>query len=589
MAFSDWIAKLIFGPPPAKQPVRIYDGQGICPYCGVSLPTIHANQCFACGVDWHDPQNVFQRGTPGTPPRAVTSAVAAAAIASAASPTPRAPQTPSQPSTREPKPPPPFAADGLELGALAPMSHADVRAEANAAGNTLFTAFFGRIDLIPPITDKRTELIDRGMLGQGFITAEELAEIHRVGLEMDRIRPDIVEASRIASQAVADSVAEREARKAQKKAESAERKRLHAEAVTTRRATDIVFLGRGVSRGLADRRANIERLQAAGLPVLATPADVAKALGIGIPQLRWLAFHTEAATRTHYITFSVPKRSGGQRRLAAPHRRLARCQLWILQNILEKVPTHDAAHGFVRGRSIATNAAAHVGKEIVVNADLQDFFPTIEFSRVKGAFRALGYSPAVATILALLCTEAPRRQVQYNGKTYAVATGPRALPQGACTSPALSNLVSRRLDQRLSSISAKLGWTYTRYADDLTFSANDLTQRNIGYLLARLRHIAQEEGFVVHEKKTRVQRQSTRQTVTGVVVNDRPGVPREVVRRIRSILHRAKREGLHSQNHENRPHFDSWLLGMIAYISMLQPDQGRKLRAAYDELHPSLG
>src|SRR5204862_6251066 len=108
----------------------------------------------------------------------------------------------------------------------------------------------------------------------------------------------------------------------------------------------------------------------------------------------------------------------------------------------------------------------------VVNADLTEFFPTITYPRVRGIFKQIGYSPAVATILALLCTESPRRTVVYAGKTFHVATGPRALPQGACTSPALSNLAARRLDSRLAGIAAKLGWQYTRYADDLSFSAD---------------------------------------------------------------------------------------------------------------------
>jgi retron-type reverse transcriptase len=300
--------------------------------------------------------------------------------------------------------------------------------------------------------------------------------------------------------------------------------------------------------------------------------------------LRWLAFHTEAATRTHYIKFQVPKKSGGQRTLAAPHRSLARCQEWILHNVLNRVPLHIAAHGFVPQRSTVTNAAAHVGRDVLVNADLADFFPTITFSRVKGAFRSLGYSPAVATIFALLCTEPPRRTVVYEGQQYEVAVGERALPQGACTSPALSNLVSRRLDKRFAALSDKLGWTYTRYADDLSFSASGVTARNIGYLLARIRHIAEDEGFAVNDKKTRVQRQSARQSVTGVVVNERLGAPRRLVRRIRAILHRARREGLQTQNRQQRPHFESWLAGMIAYIAMLNPQQGNKLRAEFEAL-----
>src|SRR5204862_5783132 len=138
---------------------------------------------------------------------------------------------------------------------------------------------------------------------------------------------------------------------------------------------DIIFLGRGVSKGLADRRAHVEKLTAAGLPVLATPADIAAALRLTIPRLRWLAFHADAATRTHYVRFTSPKRSGGTRNLFAPHAGLAAAQQWILEHILEKVPPHAAAHGFVKGRSTLTNAAPHVGRAVVVNADPVHFFP----------------------------------------------------------------------------------------------------------------------------------------------------------------------------------------------------------------------
>src|SRR5262249_44060748 len=151
--------------------------------------------------------------------------------------------------------------------------------------------------------------------------------------------------------AVAEDAKAREERKRRKKAEAEERKERHAEAVALRKATDIVFLGRGVSKGLADRRANVEKLRAAGLPVLATPDDVAKALGLSIKELRWLAFHSEATARPHYVRFSVPKKSGGVRELAAPMPKLVRAQGWILEHVLEKVPVHAAAHGFVGSRS----------------------------------------------------------------------------------------------------------------------------------------------------------------------------------------------------------------------------------------------
>lgn len=441
--------------------------------------------------------------------------------------------------------------------------------------------WFGRRDLIPPVSDERTAMIDRGMVGVGLLTPERLKEIHEVGAQMDELRPDLLHASAIADQAVQRDAEERKQLKEQKKAEAAERQRKHAEDVVRRKQTDIVFLGRGVSGGLADRRANVEKLQQLQLPVLATATDVATALNLPIPRLRWLAFHSEAATVTHYVRFQVPKKSGGMRELSAPHCDMATTQQWILMHILEKIPTHDAAHGFVPGRSTMSNAVPHVGRAVVVNLDLKDFFPSITFPRVKGIFQDLGYSPAVATILGLLCTECPRRKIEYNGRVLHVASGPRALPQGACTSPALSNLLGRRLDSRLNGLAKKLGFTYTRYADDLTFSGPTEAAAKTGYLLARVRHIVANENLTVNESKTRVQRPNARQSVTGIVVNKRPNVPRRTTKRLRAILHQAKKDGLAAQNREQRDNFADWLGGMISYVQMVNPEKGRRLRESF--------
>ena len=486
-----------------------------------------------------------------------------------------------QPLASQPKP---VRRLNLDPGQFAPLTNAQVKAQTRGLGSLFRNPWFGRRDLIPPVSDERTALIDRAMVGLGLLSPEQLIDIHEVGAQMDTLRPDLAQAAAVADRAVKLDQEERKQRKDQKRAQAAERKRLHAEEVARRKQSDILFLGRGVSGGLSDRRANVEQLQQLQLPVLASPSDLAAALNLSIPRLRWLAFHSEAASITHYVRFQVLKKSGGMRELSAPHQDLAAAQQWVLMHILEKIPTHDAAHGFVPGRGTMTNAVPHVGRAAVVNLDLKDFFPSITFPRVKGIFQALGYSPAVATILGLLCTECPRRKVEYNGRALHVATGARGLPQGACTSPALSNLLARRLDSRLVGLANKLGFSYTRYADDLTFSADAPATAKTGYLLARVRHIVEAESLTVNEKKTRVHRQASRQTVTGIVVNRRPNVPRRLAKRLRAILHNAQKEGLSAQNLEHRDNFEQWLDGMIAYVQMVNPDQGRRLREAYNSL-----
>lgn len=450
------------------------------------------------------------------------------------------------------------------------------------------TAWIGRVDTIPPQSDERTAIIDRGLILRGLLTEKQITEIHRVGdiwirhHEAARLAATVAAAE--ADRQMAELARARAEKKAQKKREAAERAERRREEILRRKQEDIVYLGVGLSKKLADRRSHVEALLERGLPVLSTPADVARAMGIDIPELRFLCFHAEAVEKPHYVTFEVPKRSGGKRTLAAPMPRLASAQAWVLHEVLEKLPTEDPAHGFIKGRSTLSSALPHVGRDVVVNVDLSDFFPTITFSRVRGVFQRLGYSPAVATIFALLCTEAPRVVAVFDGKRYHTAVGPRALPQGACTSPALSNQVARKLDRRLLGMARKHGYAYTRYADDLTFSGDDKPESEIGMLLARIRHVVGEEGFAVNPRKGRVQRAARRQTVTGVVVNDRPSVPREEVRRLRAILHHASKTGLAAQNRDNIPHFEAHLRGKLAYLHMIDPERAAPMIAAFDRI-----
>lgn len=481
---------------------------------------------------------------------------------------------------------PPRAAATLQLGAadFLPIPRDEMVDEAKKVGRALWSnPWFGRRDLIPPADDPRTSLIDRGMVGEGLLTPRELVEIHETGAEMEKHRQTLEhiqhQAATAGEAAVDADKVRRAALRAQKKKEAAERKRRHAEGVAQRRATDIFFVGRGVSARLHQRTSDAARLAALSLPVLHTPADLAGALGLTIPRLRWLAFHTEVATRTHYVRFTVPKKSGGTRTLSAPHRALSQAQRWIFNNILKRLPVDAAAHGFVPGRSIVSNARPHAGRAVLVNLDLADFFPSVLFVRVRSVFQRLGYSGAVATLLALLCTECPRREVRYDGKTYFVATGPRGLPQGACTSPALANQVARRLDRRLAGLSQKLNLVYTRYADDLTLSSAEPIPERIGYLMARVRHIAEDEGFTVNEKKSRVLRKNAAQIVTGLVVNDKPTLRRREIRRLRAILQRAGKEGLDRQNRAGHPHFVAQLRGKIALLNMVRPELAAKFNA----------
>lgn len=478
------------------------------------------------------------------------------------------------------------APDPLSGGDVLGMSQDELRERAmRGASRDMWT---WRRNLIPPARDAGVAIADRGMIVKGLLSEDDVAQMHRAGDLWMQHNDRTTFEKLVAGQQVDDVLrAEKEAKrllKAQKRKEAAERKAARAAAIAHRRATDIIYLGPGVSGRLGDRRVDVEALEGAGLPILSTPADLAEALGLTISELRWLAYHDEAITRSHYVYFKIPKRSGGMRQLAAPHRKLAAAQRWILDTILRPLPVEDVAHGFVPGRSVVTNASPHVGQDIVLNFDLEDFFPTITFGRIRGMFQQLGYSPAVATILALICSECPRREVTYDKTSYWVAIGARGLPQGACTSPAISNRISRRLDRRLRGMANKRGWAYTRYADDLTFSAPSGHRPEIPMVMASVRHIVQEEGFVLNRKKGRVQRCAGRQLVTGVVVNEKLGVQRTEVRRLGAILHQAKRTGLEAQNREGKTDFEAWLRGKIAYVAMVDPSKGARLRADFEAL-----
>ncbi|MGC4118592.1 MAG: reverse transcriptase family protein [Myxococcales bacterium] len=320
-----------------------------------------------------------------------------------------------------------------------------------------------------------------------------------------------------------------------------------------------------------------ERLKANGLPELKDAEALAKALEITIPRLRWLVFHREVDSGTHYRRWRIPKRSGGERLISAPKHDLKRCQKWIATSLVEHLPVHGAAHGFLIDRSIKTNALVHARSKVVIKLDLKDFYPSITLPRVKGLFRKAGYNEQVATLLALLCTESPRDEMVIRGKTFYVATGPRSLPQGAPTSPSITNALCLKLDLRLAGLAQKLGLHYTRYADDLTFSFKQEPpqKKAVARLLRAVEEIAGSEGFKVHQDKTRVMRSGARQSVTGLVVNAAAGrplvrVPREFVRELRAAI---KNRELGREGHGEPL---AVLRGRAAHVYMADPVKGRE-------------
>jgi RNA-directed DNA polymerase len=319
---------------------------------------------------------------------------------------------------------------------------------------------------------------------------------------------------------------------------------------------------------------------------------LAQLLEVPLDQLVWLADERGLQRRTpngpfHAYRHRWIERHPGTvpRLLEAPTPLLRAVLRRLLDRILVWVPVHPAVHGFVRGRSAVTHAQTHVGAESVVCLDLRSFFASITVTRVDGVFRSLGYPAAVAWTLACLCTHQTPVSVlttmpadgSPSGRAWLrTSLRTRHLPQGAPTSPALANLACFTMDRRLAGLAGTAGLTYSRYADDLTFSG---PRGGAPRLVSSVGSIARDEGFDLNPSKTRVRSSGQRQEVTGLVVNDQLGVPRGYHDQLRAVLHDAARHGPVVANRLGHPDFRSHLEGRVGWVESVNPVRGRRLRA----------
>lgn len=327
------------------------------------------------------------------------------------------------------------------------------------------------------------------------------------------------------------------------------------------------------NRNLRDLLTDEEQLRRFRLPIWRTEEELAKALGISVRELWFFSIHRERERQPHYITFCIPKRSGGKRLIMAPKRRLKTIQRTLLKLLVEKLPISEHAHAFQSGRNIRTGAQPHVGKRFVLKLDLKDFFPSVTYARVRGLLIAYGYSYPVATTLAVLMTEAERQPVRVEDQMFYVPVGERHCVQGAPTSPSLCNALLLRLDRRLAGLARKHQLAFTRYADDLSFSggmSRELAQR----IRLTASRIIEEEGFQVNTEKTRLMGQGGRQRVTGIVVNKTLGLSREERRHLRAVAHRLVVKGGAPTHGQDK----AWLQGKLAYLAMLNPEQAERLK-----------
>lgn len=318
-----------------------------------------------------------------------------------------------------------------------------------------------------------------------------------------------------------------------------------------------------------------------GLPVPRwdTPADLAAWLDVPLERLEWLTGHshdfreTQADRRlsAHYHLLLKAKRSGGLRLIEIPKPELKRVQHRLLAGLLDAVPTHEAVHGFVRGRSAISHAREHAGHAVVLAFDLRDFFNSIGIARVRALWRTLGYAEGVAEALARLTTARTplavrERLLEAGGVDWmgAKRLASRHLPQGAPTSPALANLCAFGLDLRLEGLAWRFGARYSRYADDIVFSGPSALAARSRTLQAWIEAIVQAEGFALHPGKTRRMPAHRRQTVTGIVVNERPNLARDAYDLLRARLHACAASGCDAETWTRLQGEVAWACQLVA-------------------------
>lgn len=307
-----------------------------------------------------------------------------------------------------------------------------------------------------------------------------------------------------------------------------------------------------------------------------------KSYAITMKQLNYHAYTKNNPKR--YVQFQIPKKKAGEfRTITAPNAGLKAIQRCINALLLEQFEAHPAANGFVPGKSIVDNASVHLGQKYVYNIDLKDFFPSVTIGRVFACLQLppFSFDKHTASIIADLCC--------HEG----------VLPQGAPTSPTLTNIVCSRLDWRLSKLARRFDLRYSRYADDITFSGMSNIFHEDGAFVKDLRHFVEKEGFRINEDKTRTDSYYQRQEVTGLTINEKPNVTQRYVKQIRTMLHNWEASGYEmaqsvflehyhpTKNVTGEHHLENIISGKLDYLKMVKGTRDSsylKLKGRFDNL-----
>lgn len=311
-------------------------------------------------------------------------------------------------------------------------------------------------------------------------------------------------------------------------------------------------------------------------------------------ELRQITFYSNPASDVkRYKDFEIPKKSGGKRKISAPVdglKIILKCLNMILQEIYEP---SKYAMGFAKNRSVVDNAKKHVNQNYVFNIDLKDFFPSITRARICARLKVkpFDFSDDIARMISGLCTMkvTDGENVKY------------VLPQGAPTSPTLTNIICDKLDHKLAGLAKRFGLNYSRYADDITFSSSHNVYQEDSDFRQELNRIITEEGFIINDKKTRLLKRGSRQEVTGVIVCEKTNVTKKYVKEIRNLLYIWERYGYNDAvsrffpiykvekgyTKKGNPNLDAVLCGKLLYMKMVKGENDsvyKRLQEKYDSL-----
>ena len=303
-------------------------------------------------------------------------------------------------------------------------------------------------------------------------------------------------------------------------------------------------------------KTEIIKLNMLGLPVVQSLDDFSIVTHISKYTIYQLSHHSDK----YYKTYTIPKKSGGVRTISQPSKKLKGLQSWILVNILNKIDVSPSCKGFRKGSSTLDNALPHIGANTILNLDLKNFFPTVSAKQVYNVFKTIGYNNLIATVFTNICT--------YEN----------CLPQGSPCSPMLANLTAWTLDLRIQGYVGKRGISYTRYADDLSFSG--LNPSNVVKIIPMIKSIIEDENFVVNHKKTRVSGSARAKTVTGLVINENNvGIGKKQYKDLRAKIHHLTLPK-EQKNEKLLFHVSGWL----SYLNSVDKVRLKKAKKYISEL-----